>query len=301
MPENSRIQLLVPIVVAIITGTLAGIPAILTYINTPRQIESEIKKLQLQHELQIKLQRDQEVAKLIAKLDEPTFPIRSGAALALATLGTEEIVPILVGKLIEASRELGYKEINLKLPLDSPKIDETRRFIDALKQSLLSFGIPALRELVKVNRDLRLSEKQQIQFELDQQRLVWGQLSSEDVNEIVERNYISSNRAKIEIKDLIRRLFLSISGFETIASHEISPIAQNNISLSNTDLYRMNLRRVNFGGVDLKNADLRETSLAESNLKNANLQGALLYKTSLYEANLEGANFKKATLECVDI
>lgn len=290
MDRNSRSSIFVPVLVALITGALAGIPALLSFINTPRQIEAELSKVRQQSEMQIKLQRDQEVATILARLDAPTVDARAGAALSLAVLGGEEVVPILVGKLRESSMELASLEISGEEGVRSDRIREEKRFINAVKQSLLTIGLPALSPLVELNRELKFTA-----WHLPRSRAAHDAETEEEQVDL-QKEIDAHTRANDEVKDVIRSLLIKVSSVEGSEAQSVSPIAQQKISLAEIDLSYTVLIRINLAGVDLTNADLRDTRIAGVDFRNADLKGALLDDAGLGETNFEGADFEGASL-----
>ena len=287
--KNKTISLsvLVPIIVALIAGIFGAIAGILNYITTPLQIEAELSKVQQQSETQIQLQRDTEVAKILTRLDDPTVYDRAGTALSLAVLGGEEIVPILVGKLRDSCMRLVEMEMSAK---EGDDIEEEKRFVTALKQSLFTIGLPALGPLVELNRELRYLEW-----------YVQGSRAVHEAESEAERTKIYEG-AKVhlvtndEIKDLIRSILNKVSGVEGSETDSASPIAQHKISLANIDLSYLVLWRINLAGVDLTNADLRLSQLTSSDFTNADLRNAILDKAVISGANFEGANLEGARL-----
>ncbi len=164
MKNGSKNTIFIPVIVAVITGIFAGIPALLNFINTPRTIEAKFGKIRLQSEEQLKLQREQEVARILVRLDDPDVHVRAGAALALSMLGGKQVVPILVGKLRESATKLALLELTTKETVNTESIQQERLFINALKQSLLTIGLPSLEQLIELNRELRSSPKQAAAF-----------------------------------------------------------------------------------------------------------------------------------------
>ena len=99
---NWKSSIFVPVLVALIAGALAAIPAILGFIITPRQIQSQLRETERQIEgnldairtqsrEQLILQRDEFEAnllrELLGNLDDPQVNKRIGAAISLAVLG----------------------------------------------------------------------------------------------------------------------------------------------------------------------------------------------------------------------
>ena len=150
MENGSKSSIVVPVIVAFITGLLAGVPALLDYAQTPKQIEGEFRKIQLQSEAELRLQRDQAVAQILARLDDPDVHIRAGAALSLSVLGGAEILPILVGKLRESASKIAFLEMDDKGRYKDD-IRKEEQILHSLKQSLLSIGSPFLGLLVDLN------------------------------------------------------------------------------------------------------------------------------------------------------
>jgi len=293
MNKGSKVSIYVSVIVAFITGTLAGIPAFLGYMETPKKIEGEFRKIQLQSEAQLKLQRDQQVSQILARLDDPNVYVRAGAALSLSVLGGEEIVPILVGKLKQSSKKIASIN-NCDRANNEEDIQNEQQFLDSLKQSLLTIGIPSLGPLVDLNRDLRNSSKRFAAFKSREGNGKLENLCKEDKTDFFKK-IKEIMRTNDPVKDVITSLLIKATNTEG-QDGTLFLLTKNRISLANTDLSYARLIRVNLAGVDLRNADLRNTSLEESNLRNADLSGALLQNSIIQEANFENAKFVGAKM-----
>ena len=199
----------------------------------------------------------------------------------------------LVGKLRESAIRLASLEVD-EQEKHEEDIQKERQFLNSVKQSLIAIGFISIDPLVELNRELRFSTKQTAAFEARKGKGKLSGLSQEDRATIFKRISVMMC-ANDEVKDVIRNILTKTSS--TLAQHDApSPLAQNRISLSNTDLSYTRLLRINLAGVDLRNADLRHSSLEEANLRNANLSGALLQESIIQEANFEGAKCEGAKM-----
>lgn len=281
----------IAIAVALITGMFASIPGVLSFLNTPKQLEAELAKVREQNETQIQLQRDQTVAEFLARLDDPAPHIRSGAALSLSALGSDTIVPVLVGKLKEASTESVQAEIS---EVASSEEAGQQQFVKALKQSLFAIGTPALKELLDVNRDLRWAMKQAFASRVKQGETIRG--LSKAQQEEARRELLMLEAADREVKDVIRAILFKVTNLSVAPPGEPSPLLEDGISLSHTNLSGLRLIRLNLSGVDLSFADLRGASLEESHCVKTRFDGALLKDIIFLQGVFDGATFKDALI-----
>lgn len=312
MANDKKTSVIASVIVAVIAGAFAAAPGLYaSYVNTPQQIKAELATVLLQSETQIKLQtneieaelnrvlqqsetqirlqRDQEVATILARLDDPKGYVRTGAALSLGALGGEEIVPVLVGKLRESAMKLALLEMNEEEMVESDNIWIEKRFVTAVKQSLITIGLPALRPLVELNRDLRFADLRilgsragrEAESEEEQQKL-WEEISVDTC-------------ANDEVKDAIQSILIKVSSVKGSEVESTSIIA-NSVSLANIDLSYLALMRINLAEVDLTNADLRYARLTWTNFTNADLRNAILDDAIIYGANFEGADLTGARL-----
>lgn len=272
--SESKSGITISIAIALITGMCASIPGILSFLNTPKQIEAELARVREQNETQIKLQREQAVANLLARLDDPALHIRSGAALSLSALGGETIVPVLVGKLQEAVAE-GVQTDGSELSSENER--ERRQFINSLKQSLFAIGAPALKDLLDLNRDLTPAMKHRIKEKAAPEI---GMLEA----------------TAREIRDVIRAILFKVANLSVAPPGEPSPLIKFGISLSHTNLSRVSLIRLNLSGVNLSFADLRGASLEESYCSEARFDNALLKDVLFLQGNFDRANFSRAMI-----
>ena len=271
----------IAIAVALITGTFAAVPGILSFINTPKQIEAELAKVKQQGEMQIQLQRDRTVAEFLARLDDPAPHIRSGAALSLSALGGDTIAPVLVGKLREAVAE-GVEE------------EGERQFLNALKQSLFAIGAPALEELLHLNRDLTPAAKQAV-ADLVKPGGTTRDLTAAQADK-AQRELLTLTATAEEVKDVIRAILFKTANLSVAPPGEPSPLLAYGISLSHSNLSGSRLIRLNLSGVDLSFADLRNVSLEESHCVETRFDGALLAGALFQEGVFDRASFRSALI-----
>lgn len=250
--SESKSKIQTSIVVALITGMCASIPGILSFINTPKQIEAELAKVQTQNEMQIQLQRDRTMAEFLARLDDPAPHIRSGAALSLSALGGDTIVPVLVGKLQQAVAENALADMSEVASIDDER--GQRQFVNALKQSLFAIGAPALKELLHLNRDLQPTMKQAFASSVKPRENIGNM--SEAQQEEVARYLLMLEATAREVKDVIRAILFKIANLSVAPPEEPSPLLKYGISLSHADLSRLRLVRLNLSGVNLSFANL---------------------------------------------
>ncbi len=281
---NSRFPTL-PIIVAVITGSLAGIPSVLNYINTPRKIEAEVRKIREQSEAQLKLQRDKEVAVLLSRLDDPR--LSNGAVLSLAVLGGESIAPILVGQLrhsaIELARlqEAGHRR--------AKAYAGTQNFIETLRHALVTIGLPALPNVVDLNREIKFTIRH-----LETMRQT--NLSNPYKRKELSREIAVQREANKQVKDVLRTMLFRVASRHKV-EQEKSPIAGAGIDLADVDLSETSLIRLNLAEVDLRNADLGSALLYECDLRGAKLGRANLMGSGLWANQFRGADLREAYLD----
>lgn len=281
----------IAIAVALITGICASIPGILSFVNTPKQIEAELATVRAQSETQIQLQREQTVAEFLARLDDPAPHIRSGAALSLSALGGDTIVPVLIGKLQEAVAEA--VQANSSEGASSDKSGE-RQFVNALKQSLFAIGAPALTELLHLNRDLKLAMKQAFASRVRLGATI--RELSDAQREEAARELLVLEATSREVKDVIRAILFKVANLSVAPHGEPSPLLEYDISLSHADLSRLRLIRLNLSGVNLSFADLRGASLEESYCAQTRFDSALLKDVIFLQGVFDRATLKDALI-----
>jgi Pentapeptide repeats (8 copies) len=289
--SESKSGITTSIAVALITGMCASIPGILSFVNTPKQIEAELSKVREQNETQIQLQRDQTVAEFLARLDDPAPHIRSGAALSLSALGGDTIVPVLVGKLQEAVAEGAQADVSKVASLDEKG---QRQFVNALKQSLFAIGPPALKDLLHLNRDITPAMKQALASRAKARETIRNM--SEAQQEEVAREFLMLETTAREVKDVIRAILFKLANLSVAPPGKPSPLLEYGISLSHADLSRLRLIRLNLSGVNLSFADLRGASLEESYCAETRFDGALLKDVLFLQGVFDGAKFRDALI-----
>ena len=288
---ESKSGIPISIAIALITGMCASIPGILSFVNTPKQIEAELAKVQGQNETQIQLQRDRTVAEFLARLDDPAPHVRSGAALSLSALGGDSIVPVLVGKLQEAVAEGAQADVSKDSSLDEKG---QRQFVNALKQSLFAIGAPALKELLHLNRDMTPSMKQAFASRVKPGETIedMGDTKQEEAM----REFLMLEKVAHEVKDVIRAILFKIANLSVAPPGKPSPLLEYGISLSHANLSKLRLIRLNLSGVNLSFADLRGASLEESYCAETRFNGALLKDVIFLQGVFEGAEFRDALI-----
>lgn len=289
--SESKSGITISIAIALITGMCASIPGILSFVNTPKQIEAELAKVREQNETQIQLQRERTVAEFLARLDDPAPHIRSGAALSLSALGGDTIVPVLVGKLQEAVAEGAQADVSEVASLDER---EQQQFINALKQSLFAIGAPALKDLLHLNRDLMPAMKQTL-ASLGKQGEKIRNMTEAQQEEAVRELLMLKATAR-EVKDVIRAILFKVANLSVAPPGELSPLLEFGISLSHADLSRLRLIRLNLSGVNLSFADLRGASLEESYCRETRFDGALLKDVLFLQGVFDRAKFSEALI-----
>jgi pentapeptide repeat protein len=290
--RESKSGIPIAIAVALITGMFASIPGILSFVNTPKQIEAELSKVQGQNETQIQLQRDRTVAEFLARLDDPAPHIRSGAALSLSALGGDTIVPVLVGKLREAVGESALADVSKVSSLDARG---QRQFVNALKQSLFAIGAPALKDLLHLNRDLTPAIKQAFASRVKPGETIEN-MSKVQKNDAM-RELMMLGKVDHEVKDIIRAILFKVSNLSVAPPGEPSPLIKYGISLSHADLSRLRLIRLNLSGVNLSFANLHGASLEESHCAETNFESAALSDVIFLQGMFERANFRNASIK----
>ena len=183
--------------------------------------------------------------------------------------------------------QLALLEMNEEDMVESDVIWEEKRFVTAVKQSLLTIGLPALRPLVELNRDLRY-------WRLFPSRAAREAESEEELAKLYEESEVHTC-ANEEVKDAILSILIKVSSVEGSEAESTSIIADN-ISLASTDLSDLALIRINLAGVDLNNADLQFARLTWSDFTNADFRNARLDYAIIYGANFKGARFEGASL-----
>jgi len=288
---ESKSGIAISIAIALITGVFASIPGVLSFINTPKQIESELAKVQKQSETQLQLQRERTVAEFLARLDDPAPHVRSGSALSLAAFGGDTIVPILIGKLQEAIAESNHTDEH---DIDSRTERDHRQFINALKQSLFAIGVPALEDLLHLNRDLVPAMKQAVKRTAKPETA--EKVIIEAQREKTARELLVLTATALEVKDVIRAILFKAANFGIAPPGEPSPLLSLGISLAHSDLSGLRLIRLNLSGVDLSFADLRGASFEESYCRETRFDSALLKDTVYLQGVFDGANFSRALI-----
>lgn len=288
MEKSSAVSIWVPVLVAVITGLLAGIPAVLNYVATPKVVEGELAKIQKQSESQLRLQRDQEIARIMTDLSSADEHLRAGAALSLAVLGGDEVIPILIGKLRESAIEMAILEQTAPTDAETPELRRERRFIIALKQALLTKGMDALKPLVELNRDLKFTRAR-----------MYRSRKVQEGEEGYKEDVAIQTRALDEVKDAMASILVAVASLEGPDDERTSPIAEAGISLAEIDLAYMVLWRINFSGVDLSGADLSNNRLGGTSFAGAKLHGAKFDEAGMGSSDFSNADLSRASLKKV--
>jgi uncharacterized protein YjbI with pentapeptide repeats len=204
-----------------------------------------------EEENKAELQRETLLVQFYGELDDKGK--RNTAAYALATLSGEAALPVLIPKLKETAQ-----------------FEKDPSFLNALNQSLILIGDPALREVLRVNRE------------------IYGQ--GLDVGNFDENKAIIVAMQPTIVHFLRHR--------NVNASDNFAGMALLGGDLRDADLTGLNFSGSYFEGVDMCAANLSGAKLLKTEFSGVELGGAKLNRTLLtgtyFDAGLQGTSFESA-------